>query len=75
MRNVPFQATKKDLKELFQAFGEIKALRMPKKQSADSSESNRGFAFVDFTTENDAKVGYTTFSSSTKAIFFVLGCF
>lgn len=68
VRNVPFQATENDLKELFQAFGEIKALRMPKKQSTDSSKSNRGFAFVDFTTENDAKVCFRLHSSSIKYI-------
>lgn len=56
VRNVPFQATKQELFELFKAFGEIKALRMPKKLSLDSSYSNRGFAFVDYKTENDAKV-------------------
>lgn len=55
VRNVPFQATKREVLELFRAFGEIKALRMPKKITAES-ESHRGFAFVDFTTENDAKV-------------------
>lgn len=36
-------------------FGEIKALRMPKKVNP-GSESHRGFAFVDFVTESDAKV-------------------
>jgi RNA recognition motif-containing protein len=30
-RNVPFQATQREIKQLFSAFGEIKFIRMPKK--------------------------------------------
>ena len=33
VRNIPFQASKKELTQLFSAFGEIKILRMPKKVS------------------------------------------
>lgn len=55
VRNVPFQATKKELTEIFKAFGEIRALRLPNK-IALGSESHRGFAFVDYVSESDAKV-------------------
>lgn len=39
----------------FSVFGEIKALRLPKKMTPGSN-SHRGFGFVDFTTSSDAKV-------------------
>ena len=35
-------------------FGELKAVRLPKKIAG--SESHRGFAFIDFITKQDAKV-------------------
>lgn len=45
---------------LFSAFGELKSVRMPKKQDAKSgTSSHRGFAFLDFATIDDAKVHYT----------------
>jgi multiple RNA-binding domain-containing protein 1 len=31
VRNLPFQATRKELKQLFSAFGELRSIRMPKK--------------------------------------------
>lgn len=62
VRNVPFQATKKEIQELFATFGEIKALRLPKKMSGDS---HRGFAFVDFVVNNDAKKAFDALSQST----------
>lgn len=41
----------------YRAFGEIKALRLPKKMAVGTN-SHRGFAFVDFVTASDAKVLY-----------------
>ncbi|GJQ68534.1 hypothetical protein Trydic_g17103 [Trypoxylus dichotomus] len=64
VRNVPFQATKKEIQELFKAFGEIKALRLPKKMATDVN-THRGFAFVDFVTASDAKKAFTALSQST----------
>lgn len=60
VRNVPFQATKAEIQELFQVFGEIKALRLPKKMTP-GAEGHRGFAFVDFVTNSDAKVCFVEF--------------
>lgn len=40
---------------VFSVFGEIKALRLPKKMTV-GSDSHRGFAFVDYVTATDAKV-------------------
>ncbi|CAH1179142.1 unnamed protein product [Phaedon cochleariae] len=64
VRNIPFQATKKEIQELFSTFGEIKALRLPKKMTT-GAESHRGFAFVDYTTASDAKTAFEALSQST----------
>ncbi|CAO3634886.1 unnamed protein product [Cunninghamella blakesleeana] len=54
VRNVPFEATVKDLRELFSAYGQLKSLRMPKKFNG----GHRGFAFLDFMTKQEAKNVY-----------------
>ena len=54
VRNVPFEATQKELRELFGTFGELKTVRLPKKLSGTGP--HRGFAFIDFLTKQDAKV-------------------
>ncbi|KAK4510352.1 uncharacterized protein ATC70_004782 [Mucor velutinosus] len=54
VRNVPFEATDKDLRELFGAYGQLKSLRMPKKFNG----GHRGFAFLDFLTKQEAKNVY-----------------
>ncbi|KAI8891456.1 RNA-binding domain-containing protein [Backusella circina FSU 941] len=51
VRNVPFEATDKDLRELFGTYGQLKSLRMPKKFNG----GHRGFAFLDFLTKQEAK--------------------
>lgn len=55
VRNVPFEAKKDEIFKIFETFGEIKALRLPTKLSL-GEKRHRGFAFVDFVTESDAKV-------------------
>lgn len=55
VRNVPFQANRKEIFELFSTFGETKALRLPKKMTP-GADSHRGFAFVDYVSPTDAKV-------------------
>ncbi|KAI0199778.1 MRD1-like protein [Astrocystis sublimbata] len=50
VKNLPFQANKREIKALFSAYSQIKAVRMPKK----FNHSGRGFAFVDFTSSKDA---------------------
>lgn len=56
VRNVPFQATKRELCDLFKVFGEIKAIRLPKKMVGTGS--HRGFCFVEYNTVQEAKVSY-----------------
>ncbi|KAG9287468.1 hypothetical protein G9A89_023840 [Geosiphon pyriformis] len=51
VKNLAFESTKKDLKELFGAFAQIKSLRVPKKFDGTS----RGFAFIEFLTKRDAQ--------------------
>jgi len=67
VRNVPFQANKKEIYSLFKSFGELRSVRLPHKASIVStgSSSHRGFAFVDFVTEDDAKRAFKTLCAST----------
>jgi len=64
VRNVPFQANRQEIFELFGTFGEIKALRLPKKMTP-GADSHRGFAFVDYVTATDAKAAFEALSQST----------
>ncbi|KAA8495392.1 Multiple RNA-binding domain-containing protein 1 [Porphyridium purpureum] len=50
VRNLAFEAKPKDVRALFSAFGPVKGVRMPKKMDG----SHRGFAFVEFFTEEEA---------------------
>jgi len=63
VKNVPFEATIKELKELFGAFGELKTLRLPKKFGQKSG--HRGFAFVEYLTKHDAKMAFDSLHYST----------
>ncbi|CAI2169287.1 17355_t:CDS:10 [Funneliformis geosporum] len=51
VKNVAFETTIKELRELFGAYGQIKSLRIPKK----FDRSSRGFAFIEFLTKRDAR--------------------
>jgi len=51
VRNLAFEATVKDLRQLFGAYGSLSSVRMPKK--ADYS-GHRGFAFLDFASKAEA---------------------
>ncbi|KAG2574633.1 hypothetical protein PVAP13_7KG345900 [Panicum virgatum] len=50
VRNVAFEATEKDLRQLFSPFGQVKSLRLPMKFG-----SHRGFAFVEYVTKQEAQ--------------------
>ncbi|KAF5280712.1 hypothetical protein FQR65_LT15002 [Abscondita terminalis] len=63
VRNVPFQAHYKELFDLFKTFGEIKALRLPQKMSV--KHEHRGFAFVDYFINADAKKAFEALCQST----------
>ncbi|EMC99136.1 hypothetical protein BAUCODRAFT_120428 [Baudoinia panamericana UAMH 10762] len=51
IKNLPFEATKKDVRALFGAFGQLRSVRVPKKMD----RAARGFAFADFTTPKEAE--------------------
>lgn len=51
IKNLPFEASRKDVLELFGAFGQLKSVRVPKK----FDKSARGFAFVEFTLLKEAE--------------------
>jgi multiple RNA-binding domain-containing protein 1 len=57
VRNVPFQASRNELLQLFGSFGHLKTVRLPKKYDG----SHRGFAFVEFT-------GYKEAQNAMKAL-------
>ncbi|KAF7294210.1 hypothetical protein HMN09_01149400 [Mycena chlorophos] len=54
VKNVPFEATKKDVRALFGAHGSLKSVRVPKKFDSRS----RGFAFLDFVSRAEAENAY-----------------
>eukprot|EP00850_Spirogloea_muscicola_P022791 SM000312S11984 [mRNA] locus=s312:51924:57373:+ [translate_table: standard] len=69
VRNVAFEATKKDLRQLFDPFGQtvtlllawqVKTLRLPKKFDG----SHRGFAFVEFVTRQEAQNAFDALQNS-----------
>ncbi|KAK8103861.1 Multiple RNA-binding domain-containing protein 1 [Apiospora kogelbergensis] len=51
IKNVPFQATKKDMRSLFSSYGQLRAVRLPKNMNSRS----RGYAFVEFTSPSEAQ--------------------
>lgn len=54
VKNVPFEATKKDIRELFSSHGHLKSVRVPKKFDSRT----RGFAFLDFVSRHEAENAY-----------------
>ncbi|KAI9704060.1 MAG: Multiple RNA-binding domain-containing protein 1 [Bogoriella megaspora] len=51
IKNLPFQTTKKDVRSLFGAYGQLRSVRVPKK----FDKGARGFAFAEFTTPREAE--------------------
>ena len=51
IKNLPFEATKKDVRALFSAYGQLRSVRVPKKMDRGA----RGFAFADFKTPKEAE--------------------
>nr|XP_057926453.1 probable RNA-binding protein 19 [Doryrhamphus excisus] len=63
VRNIPFQASVREVRELFCTFGELKTVRLPKK--VVGSGKHRGFGFIDFITKQDAKKAFSALCHST----------
>ncbi|KAL8695107.1 MAG: hypothetical protein Q9218_000385 [Villophora microphyllina] len=51
IKNLPFEASKKDIRSLFSAYGQLRSVRVPKKFDS----STRGFAFAEFITVREAE--------------------
>ncbi len=64
VRNIPFEASKQEVKDLFQTFGTLKIVRLPKKFGASQSE-HRGFGFVEYSTREEAKKAFDSLCQST----------
>jgi multiple RNA-binding domain-containing protein 1 len=55
VRNVPFQAAPKEIRDLFATYGQVKTVRMPRKASGSGLRKHRGFAFVEMATAGEAE--------------------
>ncbi|CZR55050.1 probable multiple RNA-binding domain-containing protein 1 [Phialocephala subalpina] len=51
IKNLPFEATKKNVRDLFSAYGQLRSVRVPKK----FDHTARGFAFANFITAREAE--------------------
>ena len=51
IKNLPFEASKKDVRSLFSVYGKLRSVRVPRK----FDNSTRGFAFADFVTAREAE--------------------
>lgn len=51
VKNVPFEATRNEIRDLFAPFGELKSVRLPNKAGG---KGHRGFAFVEYVTPDEA---------------------
>jgi multiple RNA-binding domain-containing protein 1 len=51
IKNLPFEASKKDIRALFGSYGQLRTVRVPKK----FDQSTRGFAFAEFVTAKEAE--------------------
>ncbi|KAL0727487.1 hypothetical protein Bca4012_023580 [Brassica carinata] len=60
VKNVAFEATEKELRQLFSPFGQIKGLRLPKRNIGQYA----GFAFVEFMTKQEASNAKKALSST-----------
>ncbi|RDD47300.1 putative RNA-binding protein 19 [Trichoplax sp. H2] len=63
VKNLPFEATKSEVKQIFSVFGEIKCIRIPRKYG--QRKQHRGFTFIEFITKADAKRAFTALQDST----------
>ncbi|KAK6215957.1 hypothetical protein LQW54_003932 [Pestalotiopsis sp. IQ-011] len=50
LKNLPFEASKKDIRSLMGAYGQLRTVRLPKNAQARS----KGYAFCEFTTSREA---------------------
>ncbi|CEF61284.1 RNA recognition motif domain and RNA recognition motif domain, eukaryote and Nucleotide-binding, alpha-beta plait domain-containing protein [Strongyloides ratti] len=62
VRNISFAASIKEIRALFQSFGNVKDVRIPKKMG---SGGHRGFGFVEYMSKSEAKHAFESLVHST----------
>ncbi|KRX72857.1 putative RNA-binding protein 19, partial [Trichinella sp. T6] len=62
VRNIPFQASVKEITKLFKVFGNVQSVRLPKKSP---NGQHRGFGFVEFNCKADAEKAFKHLGVST----------
>lgn len=60
VKNLPFEASKKDIRALFEPYGKLRTVRLPRK----FDNSARGFAFAEFVTAKEAENAMDALSST-----------
>ena len=60
VKNLAFEATSGELKEVFQNYGEVKSVRLPTKASG----GHRGFAFIEYISHEDAANALNTLQNT-----------
>eukprot|EP01083_Nonionella_stella_P103484 295504_1 len=60
VKNLAFEATVREIRQLFGAYGSIKSCRLPKKFGG----GHRGFAFVEFVTKQEAKNAFEALANT-----------
>ncbi|KAH7340634.1 RNA-binding domain-containing protein [Rhizoctonia solani] len=60
VKNLPFEVTKKDVRELFSAYGQLKSVRVPRKFNSQT----RGFGFLDFISRREAENAFTALQNT-----------
>ncbi|CDR32685.1 RRM domain-containing protein [Caenorhabditis elegans] len=63
VRNLPFEASVKEVETLFETFGAVKTIRIPKKPG--QKQQHRGFGFVDFISADEAHRAFDSLVHST----------
>ena len=61
VKNLAFEATAEDIRELFKQYGALKKVRLPKKVN---SQRHRGFGFVEFTSHEQAQKAFKSLQHS-----------
>ena len=60
VKNLAFEATRQEVRELFGSFGQLKSVRLPKKFDG----GHRGFGFVEFLTREEAKSAFAALAAT-----------
>ena len=68
VRNIPFSVQQYEIEQLFSQFGELKSVKLPRKNNATlgSSGQHKGFGFVDFLSKANAIQAFETLKVSTR---------